>query len=80
MKEVNYDNYFWQDNGIRLRAIQEEDWEGHYYNQFDTSARRLLESEVELPPTITGAKKFVERFSDFAPGTGRIMFTIETIF
>jgi RimJ/RimL family protein N-acetyltransferase len=79
MKEINYDNYFWQDNGIRLRAIQEEDWEGHYYNRFDTPARRLLDSEVELPPTITEAKKFVERFSDFAPDAGRIMFTIETL-
>jgi RimJ/RimL family protein N-acetyltransferase len=79
MKEINYDNYFWQDKGIRLRAIQEEDWEGHYYNRFDTSARRLLECEVELPPTITEAKRFVERFSDFPPGTGRIMFTIETL-
>jgi RimJ/RimL family protein N-acetyltransferase len=79
MKEINYDHYFWQDKEIRLRAIQEEDWEGHYYNRFDTAARRLLDSEVELPPTIKEAKTFVERFSNFTPGTGRIMFTIETV-
>ncbi|MBP1993751.1 GNAT family N-acetyltransferase [Paenibacillus eucommiae] len=79
MKEINYANYFWQDNGIRLRALQEEDWEAHFYNRFDTPARQLLNSEVELPPTIAEAKKFIEKYADFAPDTGRIMFTIETL-
>jgi RimJ/RimL family protein N-acetyltransferase len=79
MKEVNYANYFWQDEEIRLRAIQLEDWEGHYHNRFDTSARRLLECAVELPPTIAEAKKFAETFSDFSTGNGRIMFTIENL-
>jgi RimJ/RimL family protein N-acetyltransferase len=79
MREINYDNYFWQDKGIRLRAVQTEDWEGHYYNRFDTPARRLLECEVELPPTIAEAKKFTESFTDFPSGSGRIVFTIETL-
>jgi hypothetical protein len=35
MKEIDYTNYFWMDDEIRLRAIQAEDWEGHYYNRFD---------------------------------------------
>jgi len=79
MKELVYTNYFWQDDDIRLRAIEPEDWEGHYYNRFDTPARRLLECAVELPPTVTEAKNFTEKFSDFSPGTGRIMFTIENL-
>lgn len=79
MKEINYTNYFWQDEEIRLRATQPEDWEGYYYNRFDSTARRLLECAVELPPTIAEAKKFVETFSDFSSGTGRIMFTIENV-
>jgi RimJ/RimL family protein N-acetyltransferase len=79
MKEINYTNYFWQDEEIRLRAIQPDDWEGHYYNRFDTPARRLLECSVELPPTIVEAKKFTETFSDFSSGNGRIMFSIENL-
>ncbi|WKL01585.1 hypothetical protein Q0F98_34440 [Paenibacillus amylolyticus] len=51
MREIDYSQYFWQDDKIRLRALREEDWEDHYYNRFDTPARRLLECAVELPPT-----------------------------
>lgn len=62
-----------------MRAIQAEDWEGHYYNRFDTPARRLLESVVELPPTIAEAKSFAEKFAEFPSDEGRIMFTIEDL-
>ncbi|WP_136604837.1 GNAT family N-acetyltransferase [Paenibacillus dokdonensis] len=79
MKEINYTHYFWQDEVLRLRSIQAEDWEGYYYNRFDTPARRLLECAVELPPTITEAKEFAESYSDFDSGNGRIMFTIESL-
>lgn len=76
MREIDYSQYFWQDDKIRLRAIREEDWEDHYYNRFDTPARRLLECAVELPPTHVEAKNFTENFSDFSLAKGRIMFTI----
>jgi RimJ/RimL family protein N-acetyltransferase len=79
LKDINYANYYWQDEKIRLRAIEPEDWEGHYYNRFDSPARRLLECAVELPPTVSEAKKFAETFSGFSPGSGRIMFTITTL-
>lgn len=77
MKQINYKDYYWQNELVRLRSIQERDWEGHYYNRFDTPARRLLNYEVELPPTKEEAKEFTEKFKSFAPGTGRLMFTIE---
>jgi RimJ/RimL family protein N-acetyltransferase len=77
MRDIDYSNYFWQDEAIRLRAIQPEDWENHYINRFDTLARRLLECAVELPPTVTEAKSFAESFSDFS--SNRLMFTIENL-
>ncbi len=77
MKKINYDNYYWQNELVRLRSIQESDWEGHYYNRFDTPARRLLNCEVELPPTIEEAKEFVEKFAKISSDTGRLMFSIE---
>ncbi|MBO7746983.1 GNAT family N-acetyltransferase [Paenibacillus sp. MWE-103] len=77
MRNIDYTNYFWQDEAIRLRAIQPEDWESHYINRFDTPARRLLEYSVELPPTVLEAKAFAENFSDFS--SNRLMFTIENL-
>ncbi|WP_159887765.1 GNAT family N-acetyltransferase [Paenibacillus puerhi] len=77
MREIDYSSYFWQGEAIRLRAIQPEDWESHYINRFDTPARRLVECCVELPPTISEAKTFAERFSDFS--SNRLMFTIENL-
>jgi RimJ/RimL family protein N-acetyltransferase len=77
MKQIDYHGYFWQDELVRLRALQDDDWEGHYYNRFDSSARRLLNYEVELPPTISEAREFIEKFANFKCGTRRLMFTIE---
>ncbi|MEC0131006.1 GNAT family N-acetyltransferase [Paenibacillus odorifer] len=77
MREIDYSHYFWQDEKIRLRSVQEEDWEGHYINRFDTPARRLLECTVELPPTIAESRKFVDTFAEFS--SQRLMFTIENL-
>ena len=79
MKEINYNNYFWQEDGIRLRAMRMEDAEDQYYNRFDTGGRRFLNYEVELPLGKEALKKSLEAFCDFAPDTGRYMFTIETL-
>lgn len=77
MKPITYDTYYWQNELVDLRAMAPGDWESHYYNRFDTPARRLVNYLVELPPTEAEARAFAERFTDFAEGTGRIMFTIE---
>ena len=78
MREINYENYYWQNNLIRLRGVLESDWEMGYINRFDTPARFLLQSEVELPPTINEAHKSNDKYLDFDQSRGRIMFTIET--
>lgn len=77
LQKVDYSNYFWQDDKVRLRAIQPEDWQGDYLSKFDTPARRFLACAIELPPTISGSKTFAEENADFSPKNGRIMFTIE---
>ncbi len=79
MDPINYDSYFWQNKLVRLRAMQEADWEAHYLNGFDSEARRLLQYEIELPPTASEAKASMAKFLDFAPGTGRLMFGIEAL-
>lgn len=52
MREINYENYYWQNELVRLRSIEHGDWEGSYYNRFDSKARRLLQYEIELPPEL----------------------------
>ncbi|MCR8658701.1 GNAT family N-acetyltransferase [Paenibacillus endoradicis] len=79
MLDIDYSNYFWQDDQVRLRAIGADDWESCYMSDFDTPARRFLECAIELPPTIAGAKKFTEENADFSSTNGRIMFTIENL-
>jgi len=79
MRNIDYSDYYWQDDEVRLRAIQAEDWESYYSSGFDTPARRLLECTIELPPTISDAKKFAENNADFSLANQRIMFTIETL-
>lgn len=79
MKTINYENYFWQDDLVRLRAIQESDWEDSYRNRFDSKAGRLLQYEIELPPTISEEKTSIAKYVDFAPETNRLMFAIETL-
>lgn len=79
MLNIDYSHYYWQDDEVRLRAIQTEDWESCYASDFDTPARRFLECAIELPPTISGAKRFVEENADFSSTNGRIMFTIEKL-
>ncbi|MBM7566005.1 GNAT family N-acetyltransferase [Paenibacillus sacheonensis] len=77
MRDIDYSNYFWQDDAIRLRATKPEDWEGHYINRFDTPARRLVDCLVELPPTVAEAQAFSESHAGF--GSNRLMFTMETL-
>ena len=63
MREIVYDNYYWQNELVRLRAWSEDDWEWDYYNSFDSSAERLGSYNVDLPPTVSGSKEYSSIFS-----------------
>jgi RimJ/RimL family protein N-acetyltransferase len=56
-----------------------EDWEDTFHNLYDSEARRMLQCEIELPPTVEGHKEEVLGFSNFGRESGRLMFTIETL-
>ncbi len=79
MKPISYENYYWQNELVRLRALTFEDWENDYPNYFDSQARFFLEEEMELPPVVTTIQEQYRRFADFNKDTGRLMFTVETI-
>lgn len=79
MMEIHYDRYYWQDDLVRLRPVQEEDWQLAYVNMFDSHARRLLQYEVELPPSEKSLREDIARWVDFDQDTGRLMFTVQTL-
>jgi RimJ/RimL family protein N-acetyltransferase len=51
MKEgiINYSDYFWQGEKIRLRSLCIDDAKYSFINSFDSPARQLLQLHMELP-------------------------------
>jgi len=75
---IDYSSYYWQNDRVRLRRATIDDWDAFYLNYFDSAARFLLDSEIELPLDEEGAK---ERWREFIESTARsknFIFTIET--
>ena len=79
MKEICYENYYWQNELVRLRALKPEDWETGFSDLYDSKARLMLQYELELPPVLSAHKQSVEKYSNFDPASGRLMFKIETL-
>lgn len=79
MKRINYDNYYWQNDLVRLRALRQEDWPLSFPDLFDSKARLLLQCEMELPPVEEKHIAGVNKYSNFDPESGRLMFAIETL-
>ena len=79
MKPISYDNYFWQNELVRLRACTPEDWEAGYPSMFDSPARFFLEETLELPPVIATMQEQFKTWANFSKETGMLMFTIETL-
>jgi RimJ/RimL family protein N-acetyltransferase len=80
MNEIDYSKYYWQNELVRLRAPEINDWEIHFSNYFDSEARFLLESEIETPVNKTIEEEYSKNhYCDGYEKTGRISFTIETL-
>jgi RimJ/RimL family protein N-acetyltransferase len=79
MREIVYDNYFWQNDLVRLRPWSEEDWEWMYYTGFDTSLSRLAGYKVDFPPTVSGAKEYSKKVENCIEQNGNTVFAIETL-
>ena len=79
MKPINYDNYYWQSDLVRLRAMREEDWEEGFPSYYDNRARFLLDEHIELPPLEETVREEYRSFANFNQDKGRIMITIETL-
>jgi RimJ/RimL family protein N-acetyltransferase len=78
MREIVYDNFYWQNDLVRLRAWSSADWEWDYYNSFNSEALRLADCELALPPTASVSQLFSEKIKDFST-TNRTYFAIDTL-
>ena len=67
MQPICYDNYYWQNDLVRLRAVMPEDWERGYRNLFDSEARRLLQCDIELPPVPAKVQESNQKWVGFDP-------------
>lgn len=79
MREIVYDNYFWQDDLVRLRPWQENDWEWLYSTGFDTSLGRLAGYKVDFPPTVTATMEYSKEVENFAKKDENAVFAIENM-
>ena len=71
-----YDNYYWQDDKIRLRLWEPKDTEFNFQNELDSECMKLVSEEVHLPP----ARKKINMDGDSAePNNQAPSFTIETL-
>ncbi|WP_017413817.1 GNAT family N-acetyltransferase [Clostridium tunisiense] len=79
MREAAYENYFWQNEKVRLRPWREEDWEWIYNTGFDTSLGRLAGYKVNLPPTVVEAKEYSKEVENCKTKDGRTVYAMETL-
>ena len=77
--KINYGTYYWQNELVRLRPATADDWDAFYLNYFDSPARFLLDSLIEVPLTEDEAKEVWNEFIDSSKKKGRLNFTIETL-
>jgi RimJ/RimL family protein N-acetyltransferase len=80
MTEIDFSNYYWQNDKVRIRPIRLEDWKGHYYHLFDSEARFFLDSEIELPlDEKIAEEQWKNWYGDGFNKNGRIKLAIETL-
>jgi len=77
--DIDYSDYFWQGQKVRLRPICPKDVQKHYINSFDSPARQLLQLGIELPTSEESEQKNMEIFFGCKMHNGIILFAIETL-
>ncbi len=76
---MDYSNYFWQGEKIRLRPIRVEDAEQCYVDSLDSPARQILQLGIELPASIESEKEGLVKYADCKEVDGVIIFAIENL-
>ena len=77
--DIDYSNYYWQNEKLRIRTANENDWETFYANCFDSQSRFLYEAELEPPRDSENAKEFWFQFLKMSSKNNSLNFTIEAL-
>jgi RimJ/RimL family protein N-acetyltransferase len=75
---LDYSNYFWQGDKIRLRALTSDDAEYRFAHSLDSISREELNVGIELPTTLESQKAWLEKYGSCKEVNGMIAFALET--
>jgi RimJ/RimL family protein N-acetyltransferase len=75
---LDYSNYFWQSEKIRLRALTGDDAGSRFAHSLDSISREEFTIGIEVPTTIALQKAWLEQYGGCKQVNGMIVFAIET--
>ena len=80
MTELNldYSNYFWQTDKIRLRALTIDDAGHRFAGSLDSISREEFNIGIELPTTVEQQKAWLEKHGGCKQVNDMVAFAIET--
>ena len=76
---IDYSNYFWQGDKVRLRPVSVDDAENRFLWSLDSPSRQVLQLGIELPTSVAKLKEVLARYADCQDVNGIIIFTIEDL-
>jgi len=75
---LDYSNYFWQSDKMRLRALTGDDAGSRFAHSLDSISREEFNIGIEVPTTIELQKAWLEKYGGCKQVNAMIVFAIET--
>jgi len=77
MPNLDYTDYFWAGERIRLRGLTENDAESAFANALDSPGRQVLQLGIELPTSVDALRAELAKRAGCKDVDGVIVFAIE---
>jgi len=77
MPNLDYTDYFWAGERIRLRGLTENDAESAFANALDSPARQVLQLGIEVPTSVDTLRAELAKRASCKDVDGVILFAIE---
>ena len=79
MPNLDYTDYFWAGERIRLRGLTENDAESAFANALDSPGRQVLQLGIELPTSVDALRAELAKRAGCKDVDGVIVFAIEML-
>jgi RimJ/RimL family protein N-acetyltransferase len=76
---MDFSNYFWQGDKVRLRPFRLDDAEQSYLDSLDTPTRQSIQLGTELPTSVELEKESLRKYLGCKDADGVILFAIENL-